>query len=361
MFGFFIHEILNTIGITKGKTKGLFLKKTEKPGTRFVTMSFKNTRTAFYKNPVSLSSALQLLREGDVVALPTETVYGLAGRMDSQTALEKIFHIKKRPFFDPLIVHCCDKRQALQYTAEAPPLAERLWDLFSPGPLTLVLRKNAKVPSVVTAGQETVALRIPRHPLFRRILKDLKVPVAAPSANLFGCVSPTRADHVLTAFNGKVPVLDGGVCEEGLESTIVRPQARRLIILREGSLPGEEIQKALKAKNIPCALSRKTSPFIPGGGKSHYAPAIPLYIVENPSGKNTEDFLSKKFPGRSIKHLKLHSRPEIAARRLYHDLRALSQDKNALICVQKTGQTTAGLWRAIWDRLEKAASGKLKV
>ena len=295
------------------------------------------------------------------MALPTETVYGLAGRIDSQKALERIFYIKKRPFFDPLIVHCYDMRQALQYTVEAEPLAKRLWDRFSPGPLTLVLRKNAKVPPIITAHQKTVALRIPRHPLFRRILKDLKVPVAAPSANLFGCVSPTRTDHVLTAFKGKVPVLDGGICEEGLESTIVRPLTHRLVILRAGSLPREEIQKFLVTENIPCTLSHEKNPFIPGGGKSHYAPAVPLYIVENPGGKKTEKFFLENFPGRSIKRLELNSQPALAARHLYHNLRTLSQDKNTVICVQKTGQNTGGLWNTIWDRLEKAATGKLKV
>ena len=138
-------------------------------------------KSSIYKKTVTYTQALELLKKGEVVALPTETVYGLAGRIDSQKTLEKIFHVKNRPFFDPLIVHCYDKHQARQYVEETSPLVEKLWDAFSPGPLTLVLRKNSRILPLITAHQDTVALRIPRHPLMRRILKDLQVPVAAPA------------------------------------------------------------------------------------------------------------------------------------------------------------------------------------
>ena len=312
-----------------------------------------------YKELVTYDQALNLLKEGEVVALPTETVYGLAGRIDSQKTLEKIFQVKNRPFFDPRIIHCYDISQARQYVKEVPSLAEKLWDQFSPGPLTLVLNKNSRVSPLITAHQDTVALRIPRHPLMRKILKNLKIPLAAPSANMFGHVSPTRAAHVLTAFKGKVPVVDGGICEEGLESTIAQLLGKQLIILRKGSLSKEEIQNFLIENDISCTISFKNNKFIPGGQKSHYAPSVPLYIVENFSDETTDRVLRKKFPSHSIKYLPLNSKPALAARSLYHDLRELSQDKKTIICVQKTPEKKGGLWDAIWDRLEKASTGIL--
>ena len=311
-------------------------------------------KSRIYKKPITYDQALKRLQAGEVVALPTETVYGLAGRIDSQKTLEKIFRIKNRPLFDPLIVHCYDAAQARQYVEELPPLAEELWNKFSPGPLTLVLRKNSRISSLITAHQETVALRIPRHPLIRELLKDLGVPLAAPSANLFGFVSPTRASHVLTSFKGAVPVLDGGTCEQGLESTIVQPLNKQLIVLRRGGLSQEEIQQFLIAKNISWKVSVKKSPLVPGGQKSHYAPSVPLYILENPSKKEVALFLKDKFPDRLVKYLNLNSKPELTARNLYHDLRELSQDDKAIICVEKTQDKTGGLWDTIWDRLEKA-------
>lgn len=314
-----------------------------------------------YKEPITYDQALKKLQAGEVVALPTETVYGLAGRIDSQKTLEKIFHIKNRPLFDPLIVHCYDIYQVRQYVEKLPPLAETLWDEFAPGPLTLVLRKNSRTSSLITAHQETVALRIPGHPLIRELLKDLGVPVAAPSANMFGLVSPTRASHVLTSFKGVVPVLDGGTCEQGLESTIIQPLSKQLIVLRKGGLSQEEIQQFLIARNISCTVSVKNSPLVPGGQKSHYAPSVPLYILENPSKKAAVLFLKDKFPDRLVKCLNLNSKPELTARNLYHDLRKLSQDDKAIICVEKTRDKTGGLWDTIWDRLEKAASEVFKI
>ncbi|MCY4512764.1 MAG: L-threonylcarbamoyladenylate synthase [Bdellovibrionales bacterium] len=319
-------------------------------------MKSAGTKSSSYKEPVTYDQALSLLKEGEVVALPTETVYGLAGRIDSQKTLEDIFHVKRRPFFDPLIVHCYDISQAKQYVEEIPFLAEKLWRKFSPGPLTLVLKKNSRVSPLITAHQDTVALRIPRHPLMRQILRDLEIPLAAPSANMFGHVSPTRANHVLTSFQGKVPVVDGGICEEGLESTIAQPLGKQLIILRKGSLSKEEIQNFLTAKNVSCTVSFKSNKFIPGGQKSHYAPSVPLYIVEYFSTGTTERVLKERFPDRSIKYLCLNSKPELAARSLYHDLRKLSRDKKTIICVQKTPEKKGGLWDAIWDRLEKAST-----
>ena len=178
---------------------------------------------------------------------------------------------------------------------------------------------------------------------------------------MFGCVSPTRANHVLKAFKGQVPVLNGGICEKGLESTIVRPLTGQLIILRVGSLTEEEIQQFLTTNNMPCTVSLENSRFVPGGQKSHYAPPVPLYILEHSSRERTDRFLKEKFPDRFIKYLDLNSIPELAARSLYDDLWELSQDKNAVICVQKTQDKRGGLWDTIWDRLEKAATEIFKL
>ena len=166
--------------------------------------------SATKKKSISFKETLKLLKDGEVVALPTETVYGLGASIYSPKGLKKIFQIKKRPFFDPLIVHCYDIKQAEGLTLGNIFPAKELWSRFSPGPLTLVLPKSEKVSSLITAGENTVALRIPAHSLMRDILRELGVPIAAPSANLFGQTSPTRASHLSAALGDRVPVLDGG-------------------------------------------------------------------------------------------------------------------------------------------------------
>jgi len=171
---------------------------------------------------VSYSKALSLLKKGELVAIPTETVYGLAGRIDSEATIKKIFQLKKRPSHNPLIVHCFDKKQALSLCLKKTLIFKELLECFTPGPLTLLVEKNNKVSHSITAGKKTVGLRIPQHPLSRKLLKDLKVPLAAPSANPYGKMSPVSADHVLSAFHNKVPVLDGGFCEKGIESSLLQ-------------------------------------------------------------------------------------------------------------------------------------------
>ena len=155
--------------------------------------------------------------------------------------------------------------------------------------------------------------------------------------------------------------MDGGICEEGLESTIVRPLKGQLVILRKGSLSQEEIQQFLTTQNISYIVSYQKSDFVPGGQKSHYAPSAPLFIVESSSAKEAEIFLKEKFPSHSIKYLNLNSKPALAARSLYHDLRKLSKGQKIIICVQKTQENTGGLWDTIWDRLEKAATDQFKI
>ena len=313
-----------------------------------------------YKEPISYGQALKLLKEAEVVALPTETVYGLAGRIDSQKALEKIFKIKKRPSFDPLIVHCLDKTQAKEYIQSLSMLEEKLWDAFAPGPLTFVFLKNEKIDPLITAHKKTVAFRIPKHPLMRKILKDLQVPVAAPSANFFGSLSPTKASHVIEAFGGSVPVLDGGSCDRGLESTILKWNGESLKLLRPGSLSLKELKNFLKKEKLLIEIQREENSHMPGGLRSHYAPALPFYIVKAEEEKKVHEFIKQKFQNSSssqfhLQFLHLDSSPELMARNLYHQLRLLSQ-KKGVIYTQKSSKNSGEDWDAIWDRLDRAST-----
>lgn len=311
------------------------------------------------KTKVKFKEALSLLLNGELVALPTETVYGLAGRIDKQKTLEKIFLLKKRPFFDPLIVHCYNKKQALEYLSGDTSFVEEIFDFFSPGPLTVVTNKNSKISPLITAEKKTVALRIPKHPLMKKILKELPVPLAAPSANLYGKVSPVRASHVLSSFNNKIPVLDGGKCQGGLESTIILPdiQKKKIFILRPGMITKENIASFLKKKGSGFTVENKKNSFQPGGQKSHYKPKVPLYILETEkTNKEIKKFLSKKFPNKILKKLRVYTSPQKTARLLYAQLRQFSSNKENLIFVQKAKKQTGGLWETIWNRLDKASS-----
>ncbi len=313
---------------------------------------------------VNFKEALSLLIEGHVLALPTETVYGLAGRIDNKKTIEKIFSLKKRPFFDPLIVHCFDKKQALSYLSQEKDFVEGLFDFFSPGPLTVVAQKNKKISPLITAGQATVALRIPQHPLMRKILRQIKIPLAVPSANVYGKVSPVRADHVLAGFKQKVPVLDGGPCKKGIESTIVCPdsQKKKLFILRPGIITKRQLGFFLKKNQIDFELEDKKDPYQPGGQKSHYKPPSPLYIIETQkTEREIRAFLLKKFPNKTLKKLKLESDPKKSARFLYSRLRPASKTRKSVLFVQKTKKQSGGLWPAIWDRLNKASSKKYRL
>ena len=316
------------------------------------------------KPKVSYQQALHLLNKGEVVALPTETVYGLAGRIDCERALKKIFQLKKRPLFDPLIVHCYNKKQALSHLSQKQPLIEKIFDEFAPGPLTLVAKKNHKIPSLVTAGKTTVALRIPKHPALRKILKQLSVPLAMPSANPYGKISPVSAQHVLSSFKNKIPVLDGGVCQKGLESTIIKiyPSKKKLLILRPGMITKEDLENFLIKNSIRFKVEYHKDQFQPGGGSSHYKPPAPFYIIDSQkTEKEVRQFLSKKFPNKNLKKLSLSSSSQKTARQLYSHLRQLSQDKKNIIYALKKSHQKSGLWKTIWNRLEKAASGYFKL
>ncbi|HPQ59021.1 MAG TPA: L-threonylcarbamoyladenylate synthase, partial [Flavobacteriales bacterium] len=193
-----------------------------------------------------LARAARLLREGGVVAVPTETVYGLAANAFDPEAALQVFAIKERPSFDPLIVHVGERNEVARVARDLPPGAEALMDAFWPGPLTLVLPRSAEVPDVVTSGLDTVGVRMPAHPLLRELLGQLDFPLAAPSANPFGYVSPTTAQHVADQLGDRVPyILDGGPCVVGVESTILGHESGRWRLYRPGGIGMEDVTRVL--------------------------------------------------------------------------------------------------------------------
>ncbi|HSI87159.1 MAG: L-threonylcarbamoyladenylate synthase [Candidatus Methylacidiphilales bacterium] len=225
-----------------------------------------------------IARAVELLRAGEAVALPTETVYGLGGDGLRESALAKIFEIKGRPRFDPLILHVTSLAEAEALTLEWPAEARRLAEKFWPGPLTLVLPKRDIVPHLATSGQPTAALRCPSHPVMRQVIAEFGGPIAAPSANRFGRISPTTAAAVATELGTDVPlILDAGPCAVGLESTIVGWHEGRPLLLRAGGLPREDIEAITGPLERLAAV--ESSPLAPGQLKSHYAPRKPLLIV----------------------------------------------------------------------------------
>lgn len=323
---------------------------------------------------VDLNRAIEILKQDMVVAIPTETVYGLAGRISSQKSLEAIFTTKKRPFFDPLIVHVKDKSQAQSLTAEWSLVADAMADQFWPGPLTLVIKKNPKVLDVITAGLERVGLRCPNHPLALKVLNQLGEPFAAPSANLFGRTSPTTAQHVESEFQGKVPVLDGGACDIGIESTVLLVDQNKIAILRKGHIRQDEITSALNNRGLGFEWLKEVSKTeSPGHMKHHYMPSKPLFWVSS-SLSDTEILqkinsklksLPQEVEGvklivppqvHSFSQLTLPSDPSQAARALYAELRRLAEGPEDCLVFRSENNQDQPEWEAVMERLKKATS-----
>ncbi|NJL30815.1 MAG: threonylcarbamoyl-AMP synthase [Phycisphaerales bacterium] len=234
-----------------------------------------------------LQQAADLLRTGGVVAFPTETVYGLGANALLPQAVARVFEIKNRPRFDPLIVHVPCVEDADRLVREFPPLAQQLAERFWPGPMTLVLPKRDNVPDLVTADLPTVAVRVPAHPMARKLLELAAVPVAAPSANPFGGISPTTAEHVRQSLGNLVDcIVDGGPCDTGLESTVIGfgDDGRTPMLLRPGGLSVEEVEAITGPLKLPTALAddapSSTLPLAPGMLARHYAPETKLFSIE---------------------------------------------------------------------------------
>lgn len=227
-----------------------------------------------------LSIALKHLRQGDVIGMPTETVYGLAGNAFDVNAIQKIYTIKQRPATNPLIVHVGSIQQAETFIKEFPEPLRQLAQTFWPGPLTLLLKKSDRIPDVVTAGSDRVAIRIPNHPLTIELLNQLDFPLVAPSANPYTRISPTNAQQVDLYFGDQIPVvLDGGTCEKGLESTIVGWEEDQAVVYRLGALSIEQLESIVGTVRIRNQGEKVL--LAPGMTKKHYSPNTPFLVVEN--------------------------------------------------------------------------------
>jgi L-threonylcarbamoyladenylate synthase len=304
-------------------------------------------------NETGIASAAELLRAGQLVAFPTETVYGLGGDARSDLAVARIYEAKGRPSFNPLIVHVADL-DAAEAIAEIGPKAGRLAAAFWPGPLTLVLplRAGSAVSSLVTAGLTTVALRVPAHPLAQRLLRAFGGPVAAPSANPSGRVSPTLAEHVLEGLAGRIAaVLDGGPCSVGLESTIIQADPDP-VLLRPGGIPVETIEATL---GEPLGVGTDTAkPTAPGQLASHYAPEARVRL--NATAAQDGEVLVGFGPVKG--QLTLSGTGDLveAAARFFHTLRKADQLAGAGGRIAFAPVPETGLGLAINDRLRRAAA-----
>jgi L-threonylcarbamoyladenylate synthase len=332
--------------------------------------------------PGSIAIAAAQLRAGGLVVFPTETVYGLGANALDARAVARVFAAKERPAFDPLIVHLADASAIADCAEPADaddPRVARLAARFWPGPLTLVLRKRAIIPGIVTAGLPTVALRVPDHPVARALIRAAGVPVAAPSANRFGGLSPTRAAHVVAGLGSRVDlVLDGGPCRVGVESTVILLAAGRAMLLRPGGLAVEAIEAEIGRLGVPDDGMPGTAELAPGRAGAHYAPRAPLDLADprDPASANLfaahpgerVGLLAASDAGRAVAEaiggpfaavevLDAGGDPVGAAARLFDALHALDTADLSRIVAEPVGES--GLGRAVMDRLRRAARGSL--
>lgn len=310
-----------------------------------------------------LEYAAQLLTADEVVAIPTETVYGLAGNALSTTAVAKIFSVKNRPAFDPLIIHTNAVSRLAAWTESLPLSLLALAERFMPGPLTLLVPKLPVVPDLVTAGSPLVAVRIPRHALTLALLEQLPFPLAAPSANPFGYISPTTAQHVNQQLGDKIEyILDGGPCSVGLESTIVGMDDGHITVFRKGGLAVETIEHHIGPVKVREHSS--SNPQAPGMLKSHYAPRVPLLVgnlqeLSKESNKQRLGILAFKralpeIPAHQQIILSPNGNLQEAAKGLFAAMRQLDQMDIDLILAESFPEI--GLGRAINDRLRRASA-----
>ena len=313
---------------------------------------------------IDIEKAAGLLMQGELVSVPTETVYGLAGNALNDDVLLKIYEAKKRPAFDPLIMHLPSLERINDYAEKVPDVFLMLAEKFCPGPLTFVLPKKTIVPDIMTSGLKTVALRIPDHQMTLELLNLLPFPLAAPSANLFGRVSPTSAVHVQQQLGDKIPyILDGGECSIGIESTIITMEDEKIIILRQGGVSMEMISSL--CQNIPVLLKDDAEVVVaPGQLKSHYSTKTPMIIG------NIEEMIMKYADSKICILSFADIYPQIgkdyqralspmkemneAAKKLFRYMNELDELCCDFILTEKV--PAAGLGRAINDRLDRAAA-----
>lgn len=316
----------------------------------------------------AVERAAEALAAGELVAFPTETVYGLGARADSAEAVAKVFALKGRPSDHPLIVHVADAAGADAFASQVSPVARRLIDAFWPGPLTVIVGRLPGVASAAAGGQDTIGLRCPSHPVAHALLlaaRRLGVPgVAAPSANRFGRISPTRASHVVDEFGDSLLVLDGGDCDVGIESTIVDCSGDRPVLLRPGQIPRERIETAA---GMALAEADASSPRAPGTLESHYAPRARLRLMPAEMLNTALQMLGDsplklavysrtvRLPPRSaLKRRVMPADPDRAAHELFATLRELDAEGPDLIWVEEPPLEPA--WDGVRDRLGRAAA-----
>lgn len=307
--------------------------------------------------------AKKLLEQGELVGIPTETVYGLAGNALDENVVVKIFKVKDRPSFDPLIVHVANIAQARQLVESFPDKAEKLATQFWPGPVTFLLKKKGVIPDLVTSGMDTVGIRCPDHPFTQFLLQSLSFPLAAPSANPFGYVSPTQPEHVNAQLGDRIKyILDGGECRVGIESTIIGFESEIPTIFRLGGLSIEDIEKTIGPVDLQ--LNTSSDPKAPGQLKSHYSPrkkvawgVLSELVVRYSSQKIGVLAFRNKVNGIELDNQMVLSPTgnlEEAAKNLFGNLREL--DKKNIDIILAEAVPDIGLGKAINDRLNRAAA-----
>ena len=312
----------------------------------------------------NIKTAAAKLREGGIVAIPTETVYGLAANALDTKAVLKVFEAKQRPLFDPLILHVDSLERAFDYAEFDNTKLLMLAKTFWPGSLTLLVKKKPNVPYLITSGLDRVAIRVPNHPVALEILRQLDFPLAAPSANPFGYISPTTAKHVDEQLGNLVDyILDGDNCSIGIESTIVGEEGGRLIVYRLGGIAVEQLEEV--CGKLEFSLNKSSNPKAPGQLKSHYAPRKKMKLTESPkdlvkANANCKiaylGFSSKIIAENVVASLALSESGDVAeaAKNLFSFLRELDHSEAELIIAEKLPGTFLG--RAVNDRLERASA-----
>src|SRR6056297_1861576 len=328
------------------------------------------------KKSFAIKEAAEYILADEVVAFPTETVYGLGANALKEEAVSKIFKAKGRPSDNPLIAHIASKDQLpALIEGEIPAAAEKLIERFWPGPLTIIFKKSKKVPKITTAGLDTVAVRMPSHPVALALIEKVNLPLAAPSANSSGFPSPTKAEHVYNDLNGKIPlIVDGGICNIGVESTVIEIEGNNVSILRPGGTPKELIKKTLGDKYQVETLNQAEvkSPKSPGMKYKHYAPHTPLWIIQagnienviqqnDVNNENTLLILSSETL-RELEQDSLRAKIqdmgsiedlEHIAKHLYNILREADEQDFELVLIEEVPDKEIG--EAVMNRLKKAA------
>jgi L-threonylcarbamoyladenylate synthase len=311
----------------------------------------------------NITKAAHIIKKGGIVAFPTETVYGLGADVFNIKAVEKIFSIKKRPFFDPLIVHISDIKQLDLLVKKVDENILKLAQKFWPGPLTIVTEKNENVPDMVTANLPTVAVRMPNHRAALQLIREAGTPIAAPSANKFGMLSPTNANHVLKQLKNIDFIIDDGNTEVGIESTVISLNSEGFKLLRPGVISEQDLSTVIKYTDNKFFMHERGLQS-PGLLKSHYSPKIPLYILGeeqvNSSSKKI-GFLTfgtnkEKNNDIVVENLSPTKNLKEAATKLYEALHRLEESGVELIIAEPVPETGIGI--AIMDRLRKAAAKK---